>query len=318
MDVNFGSRTAEDPPAAPDDLVQPFHIEGQPVMGRLVRLGPLVDEVLLRHDYPQEVATLLAEMLALAAGLSSLLKYEGVFTLQAKGDGPISLMVVDATSGGDLRGYASFDGERLARRAGEAGGPHAPVPRLLGQGYLAFTVDHGSHTERYQGIVELDGATLVDCVQHYFRQSEQLSTGIKLAVGSGENGERHWRAGIILLQRLPEAGAGQARGEEAEEGWRRSLVLMSSATSRELLDPGLAPNDLLFRLFHEDGVRVTQPQPVRARCRCSRQRVETVLRSLPRHEIESLKVEGEVVVTCEFCSRSYRFADPDLAQIYDV
>jgi molecular chaperone Hsp33 len=330
MSMEDGSRPAQGSPA-PDDLVQPFHIEGQPVMGRLVRLGPLVDEVLRRHDYPPEVATLLAEMLALAAGLSSLLKYQGIFTLQVKGDGPVSLMVVDATSGGDLRGYASYDVERLARRAGEAGRPHAPVPRLLGQGYLAFTVDQGSHTERYQGIVELDGATLVDCVQHYFRQSEQLATGIKLAVGptvspgvrpGAGRGNVHWRAGIILLQRQPESGSGAPikraviDGEEAEEGWRRSLVLMSSATTAELLDPALAATDLLYRLFHEDGVRVTAPQNFRARCRCSRERVETVLRSLPRDEIESLKVDGEVVVTCEFCSRSYNFADADLEQIY--
>ncbi len=322
---------------APDDQVQAFHIEGQPVMGRLVRLGPLVDEVMRRHDYPPDVATLLAEMLALAAGLSSLLKYQGVFTLQVKGDGPIGLMVADVTSEGDLRGYASYDAERLARQADDGGGPHAPVPRLLGSGYLAFNVDQGSHTERYQGIVELIGGTLVECVQHYFRQSEQLATGIKLAVAPAETDQTRaalsrsteggWRAGVLLLQRLPAAGGSAAKprqakphlaeGEEADDGWRRSLVLMSSATTAELLDPGLAPNDLLFRLFHEDGVRVTMPQPLRARCRCSRERVETVLKSLPRDEVESLKVDGEVVVTCEFCSRSYSFADADLAGIYE-
>lgn len=311
-------RTAASGSPTPDDLVQPFHIEGQPVMGRLVRLGPLVDEVVRRHAYPREVATLLAEMLALAVGLSSLLKYEGVFTLQVKGDGPVGLMVVDATSEGDLRGYASFDAERLAQRLADSGGPHATVPRLLGNGYLAFTVDQGSHTDRYQGIVELTGATLVDCVQHYFRQSEQLASGIKLAVAQSGGA---WRAGVLLLQRVPEDGGSarpQARGEAAEEGWRRSLVLMSSATSNELLDPDLAASDLLFRLFHEDGVRVTAPQPVRARCRCSQARVETVLKSLPRDEIESLKVDGEVVVTCEFCSRAYRFDDAELAQIYET
>jgi molecular chaperone Hsp33 len=322
MSMEDGGRPARATPA-PDDQVQPFHIEGQPVMGRLVRLGPLVDEVVRRHDYPPDVATLLAEMLALAAGLSSLLKYQGVFTLQVKGDGPVSLMVVDTTSDGDLRGYASYDAERLARRAAEGGGPHAPVPRLLGSGYLAFTVDQGGHTDRYQGIVELTGATLVDCVQHYFRQSEQLATGIKLAVGaSPASPGGGWRAGVLLLQRLPEEGVQgaksfRAEGEEADDGWRRSLVLMSSATTAELLDRDLAATDLLFRLFHEDGVRVTAPHALRARCRCSRQRVETVLKSLPRDEIESLKVDGEVVVTCEFCSRSYGFADADLAAIYE-
>ncbi len=305
--------------SAPDDLVQPFHIEGKPVMGRLVRLGPLVDEVLGRHDYPPAVARLLAEMLALAAGLSSLLKYDGVFTLQVKGDGPVSLMVADATSGGDLRGYASYDAERLARRTAETGGPLGTVPRLLGQGYLAFTVDQGSNTERYQGIVELDGATLVDCVQHYFRQSEQLATGIKLAVGPRDDDPAgHWRAGVILLQQLPEerGAPGPGAAEDAAETWRRSLVLMASATSAELTDPALGANDLLYRLFHEDGVRVTAPQPCRARCRCSQARVETVLKSLPRDEIESLTIDGEVVITCEFCSRRYGFDEAALDQLY--
>lgn len=301
----------------PDDLVQPFHIEGQRVMGRLVRLGPLIDEVLQRHEYPEDVATLLAEMLALAAGLSTLIKYDGIFSLQAKGDGPVGLLVADATSGGDLRGYASYDHERLAGRAGNGAMPLAPVPRLLGQGYLAFTVDQGANMERYQGIVALDGATLVDCVHHYFRQSEQLPTGIKLAVGSVEGEEDGWRAGVILLQRLPGEGGARPPGEDAEEGWRRAMVLMASATSDELLDPALAPNDLLYRLFHEDGVRVTAPHSMRARCRCSRDRVETVLRSLPRHEVEELEVDGKVVVTCEFCSRRYSFDEADLARLFD-
>lgn len=303
--------------AVPDDLVQPFHIEGQRVMGRLVRLGPLVDEVLHRHEYPEDVATLLAEMLALAAGLSTLIKYDGIFSLQAKGDGPVGLLVADATSGGDLRGYASYDAGRLAGRAANGAAPLAPVPRLLGQGYLAFTVDQGANTERYQGIVALDGATLVDCVHHYFRQSEQLPTGIKLAVGAAAGEEDGWRAGVILLQRLPGEGGAQPAGEDAEEGWRRAMVLMASATSDELLDPALAPNDLLYRLFHEDGVRVTAPHSMRARCRCSRDRVETVLRALPRHEVEELKVDGEVVVTCEFCSRRYTLDEADLARLFD-
>jgi molecular chaperone Hsp33 len=316
MSMDDGSEPAGFQPV-PDDLVQPFHIEGQRVMGRLVRLGPLIDDVLHRHDYPQEVATLLAEMLALAAALSTLIKYDGIFSLQVKGDGPLSLVVADVTSGGDLRGYASYDAERLAGRSSEAAPPLAPVPRLLGQGYLAFTVDQGPHSERYQGIVSLDGGTLVECVHHYFRQSEQLPTGIKLAVGPGD-GEAGWRAGVILLQRVPgQGGSALPIGEEAEEGWRRALVLMSSATSGELLDPDLAPNDLLYRLFHEDGVRVTAPHNVRARCRCSRERVETVLRSLPRDEVESLKIDGEVVVTCEFCSRRYGFDDDALARLYE-
>lgn len=295
------------------DLTQPFQIEGQPVRGRLVRLGPLVDTVLERHAYPEPVAALLAEMLALAVTLSSALKFEGVFTLQTKGDGPIRLMVADVTSGGEVRGYAQFDEERLARLADAVPG-HASVPRLLGAGYLAFTVDQGARSDRYQGIVELAGATLVDCVHHYFRQSEQLQTGIKLAVGRAPNGGKgSWRAGALMLQRLPPEAPGESPAFEAEEdGWRKALALMASATRSELLDPDLPPNDLLFRLFHEEGVRVFEPGDLRAGCRCSRERVEAVLRSLPAGEVETLVENGQITVTCEFCNAHYRFSQEDL------
>ena len=297
----------------PADLVQPFQIESGGTRGRLVRLGPLIDTVLGQHAYPAPVALLLAEMLALAAALASALKFDGVFTLQTKGDGPIRLMVAALTSGGDMRGYAQFDADRLAALTASAG-PSLSVPRLLGAGYLAFTVDQGEHTERYQGIVELTGATLVDCIHHYFRQSEQFEAGIKLAVAA----DGGWRAGVLMLQRLPgEGGVADPDGgelESAEDGWRRALALMGSATSAELTDPALAPNDLLYRLFHEDGVRVFTPLALRAGCRCSRGRVEDMLRALPRDDVEHLKVDGLIDVTCEFCNVHYRFDEADLLQ----
>jgi molecular chaperone Hsp33 len=304
-----------------DDLVQPFQIDAPGLRGRLVRLGPLVDEVLRRHDYPQPVAELLGETLALAAALAGALKYEGVFTLQTKGDGPIRLMVADVTSDGQMRGYAQFDEERLVSALDGPIG--SPVPRLLGAGYLAFTVDQGPDTERYQGIVELIGGTLADCAHHYFRQSEQLQAGIRLACGltRAEDGSQRWRAGALMLQRLPEEGGsgnGDAREvEEAEDDWRRSLFMMGSSRSDELLDPHLAPNDLLFRLFHEDGVRVYPVHVLKAECRCSRARVAGMLKALPRQEVESLKLDDDaVIVTCEFCSAQYRFDDDDLAALY--
>jgi molecular chaperone Hsp33 len=305
--------------APPVDMVQPFQIERGGTRGRLVRLGPLIDTVLGQHAYPEPVALLLAEMLSLAVALSSALKYDGVFTLQTKGDGPVRLMVADVTSRGDVRGYAQFDEGRLAALTASAG-PGLSVPRLLGAGYLAFTVDQGTRTERYQGIVELTGATLVDCIHHYFRQSEQLDAGIKLAVA--EDGG--WHAGVLMLQRVPEAGgdrlAADAGDDEdeaelAEDGWRRALALMGSATSAELTDRALAPNDLLYRLFHEDGVRVFTPVALRAGCRCSRERVEEVLRALPRGEVEHLKVDGRIEVTCEFCNRQYAFDEDALARL---
>jgi molecular chaperone Hsp33 len=186
-----------------DDLVQPFQIDAPGLRGRLVRLGASVDEVLSRHDYPEPVAHLLGETLALTAALSGALKYDGVFSLQTKGDGPIRMMVADITSQGAMRGYAAFDEQALAGALGPgAGAPiSAPVPRLLGRGHLAFTVDQGPDTERYQGIVELSGSTLADCAHHYFRQSEQLQAGIRLACGrtAAPDGSTRWRAGALML-----------------------------------------------------------------------------------------------------------------------
>lgn len=303
---------------AVDDLVQPFQIEASHLRGRMVRLGPTLDEILARHAYPDSVARFLGETMTLAVLLSSMLKYEGVFTLQTKGDGPIRLMVADVTSVGDVRAYAQFDEEALAKAGDDV--EIAPAPALLGKGYIAFTVDQGPHTDRYQGIVELYGKTLADCVQHYFRQSEQIDTGLTVQVG--RTAEGHWRAGGVMLQRLPEqqpsAEHGLPLSSDAEDGWRRAMVLMASATSGELLDPNLRANDLLFRLFHEDGVRVWPPSHLRFGCRCSRGRVVDMLSSLPRAEVESMKVEGrdEVEVVCQFCSTAYRFDEAELDKVY--
>jgi molecular chaperone Hsp33 len=310
----------------PDDLIQPFSIEASGLRGRLVRLGPAVDSVLSAHDYPPAVARLLGELLALGGVMSSMLKFDGVFTLQTKGDGPVGMMVVDYTAEGKLRGYAQVDEARLAAEGLAHDAGDAPVPRLLGAGHLAFTVDGGPESDkRYQGIVDIEGATLAEVLQHYFRQSEQLPTGIHLAAepvaadGASSNGggaTPGWRAGGLLLQRLPEDRPGTRSAAEHEEDWRRALILMSSCTRSELISPRIAPNELLFRLFHEDGVRVYSPRPVATGCRCSQERVEKTLRRIPRAELDDLKIEGEVVVTCEFCNATYRFDDAALERVY--
>ena len=290
-----------------DDIVQPFQIDASRLRGRMVRLGGALDEILTKHAYPQAVAQLLGETITLAVALAGMLKYEGIFTLQTKGDGPIRLMVADVTSTGDLRGYAQFDDSRLPETAGR------PVPDLLGKGYLAFTVDQGEHTERYQGIVELTGDTLTDSVQHYFRQSEQLDTGIRVSV---ERRGAGWRGGALMLQRLPgEDKAIVDPGSGVEDDWRRAMVLMSTASGDEMTDPELGANDLLYRLFHEDGVRVWPPHALRQACRCSRERVATVLVSLPREEVETLKVDGRISATCEFCNSTYAFDEAELASL---
>ena len=296
-------------PAAEFDLVQPFLLESSGIRGDLVRLGAVAEHIVTRHAYPGPLAGLLVEMLTLTAMLSSMMKYDGVFSLQTSGDGPVRLMVSDMTSKGHLRGYAGFDAERLAAAEANAG-----VAELLGQGHLAYTVDQGPDMERYQGIVALRGATLADCLQHYFLLSEQIQTG--LMVVSGNSGGS-WRAAGLILQRLPEEPAGRAAAAAPDDdAWRRAMVLQASCTEAELLDPGLPVDTLLYRLFHQEGVRVFRRRPLAARCRCARARLEATLRSLPRAEIKDLRVDGEVVVTCEYCNRRYRFDDAALARIY--
>ncbi len=297
-----------------DDLVQPFRVDPFALRGRLVRLGPTVDRILSQHDYPEPVAAVLGEAITLAVVLAGALKYDGIFTLQTKSDGPVKLVVADVSTTGAVRGYAQFDRERLAQAAvaGHDGSPS--VPQLMGAGYIAFTVDQGEDTERYQAIVELVGTTLAECAQHYFRQSEQIQAGIKLSVArAGEGGA--WRAGGLMLQRVPPEGGYTVIADDVEDAWRRAMVLMSSATADELVDPELSPHRLLFRLFHEDGVRVFDTHPLEARCRCSRERILGILRSFPKEDVAEMREEKTTTVTCEFCNTRYDFTPDDLAPL---
>ena len=300
--------------AIADDFALPFEIERNGLRGRLVRLGDSVDAILSRHDYPPAVASLLGEALALAACLASTVKMDdGIFTLQAKGDGgPVRLLVADVTGEGALRGYAGFDAEAVQ----ELGDDTASAARLFGGGQLAFTVDQGGDFERYQGIVELAGESLAESVHHYFRQSEQIGSGLKLACE--QDGDGRWRAGALMVQKLPDEVVRQAAPEdvadlvEADEGFRRAMILMGSATPAEMTDAALPAEGLLYRLFHEDGVRVYEKRVLEDRCRCKLDRVEEVLRQFGRSQVEEFKVDGIVTVTCEFCTKAREFDDAAL------
>lgn len=302
-----------------DDVIQPFRIESGAAFGRLVRLGPVARQVIGQHDYPQPVAVLLGEMVALAAMLSAAFKYEGLMTLQAKGDGPVKLLVADVSTSGDARGYAQVNTEKLARLLETHGPDHDySVPQLLGAGYLAFTIDQGAHTERYQGIVELSGSTLAECAHGYFRQSEQAEAAVKLAAGRvrDDSGEEGWRAGGIMIQRPPRRDLPDDDGLDPDDEWRRAVALVAATTDDELLSPALHPHDLLRRTFAEDAVRVFRPRELRMQCSCSEHRVARLLKSFPRAEIETMKVDGVVEVVCEFCGRRYVFDDAALGRLY--
>ena len=326
-------------PLRTDDLIQPFQIETMLAEGRLVRLGAAIDAILCAHDYPAPVAVMLGECLTLAALLSDGIEYDGVLTLQLKGDGPITMLVADVTSDGGMRGYAQFTADSVDAALADAGGLSGaarPVPLLLGDGHLAFTVDQGSDTRRYQGLVTLDGATIAECAHNYLRQSVQLDAAVKLAIGksgksgksgktgktgkTGAAGRETWRAGGLMVQRKPGKDrpqlSGAAKVADPDDAWRRAVVLMASCTDAELLDAALHPHRLLYRLFSQDGVRVFEPVALGMQCRCSLERVRRVLRSFPQSEIETMKVDGRVVVTCEFCNAAYEFDDPTLETLY--
>lgn len=284
-----------------DDLVQPFMIETSGLSGRLVRLGTTIDTILNRHEMAESVKVLLGKVLALGAGLSTALKFDGIFTIQIKGDGPVSMIVADVTSDGDIRGYAQVTGDLPPEEEALA----SPVAKLLGTGYLAFTVDQGPDMERYQGIVELKGDNIEDSIDYYFEQSEQFASKVHLAAGKTPEGQ--WRACCLVLQRLPEeGGTGKAR-EDGVEDWHRACTLMKSATDQEMLDSRLNANDLLLRLFHEDGVRVFDPKPLDVGCRCSRDKIGAVLKKLSDEDLEHALVDDKLSVNCEFCNISFEF-----------
>lgn len=305
---------------APDDLVQPFQVEPGLVRGRLVRLGPAIDTILRRHDYPEPVAIMLGELLVLTAVFAGALKFDGLLTLQTQSDGPINMMVADFATPGALRGYARYDSAALDQVLGSEQAPAGPVPRLLGAGHLAFTVDLGPDTEAYQGYVELVGATLAECAHSYFRQSEQLEAGLRLAVAR-RNGDRRgsrWRAGALMVQSMPVAGAAAESleaHEDRDDAWRQALTLVGTLEDRELTDPTLLPNEILYRLFHESGVRVYRPLPLDVGCRCSRARVRRMLESFDGKELAEMVVERRIVVTCQFCNAAYDFAEDDIGSL---
>ena len=291
-------------PPVPDLVVPrailPFHLDERPVRGRLVRLGPLADALLSRHDYPQAIAQLSGEAMALTAGLAAALKFEGSFSLQAKGDGPVSLFLADCTNAGALRGYAKVNQERLA------GLEALNAATLLGKGYLAFTCDQGPDMDRYQGIVAIEGETLTDMTGEYFRNSEQLDTYVKLACAETPNG---WRASALLMERV--AGAGwldqQMDQEQQQEAWQTATILARTISNEELLDDTLSGEQLLHRLFHAEGLRLDRPKPLSYGCRCSRERLLNVLGGFSTDDLDHMADAGTITMTCEFCNYDFRF-----------
>jgi molecular chaperone Hsp33 len=303
-----------------DDLVLPFEIKPLGVRGRLVRLGGTVNEILRVHDYPPAVSALVAEAAALTAMLGSALKFDGKFILQTKSDGPIDMLVADYHGPGQVRAYAHFDTKALSEV------PERNEGRLLGTGHLAMTVDQGPDMERYQGIVPLAQTTLAAAAHAYFAQSEQIPTRLRVAagplIGRGRDAQQNWRAGAIMVQHLPRQGgpspmrltSGDAPegSEEAvteHDDWVKARALLDTVEDHELLDPTLSPEELLYRLYHEDGVTVYPATSVSRYCTCSRERIGEILKQFSDEEVAEMREDGRIKVTCEFCSTVYEFDD---------
>jgi molecular chaperone Hsp33 len=289
------------------DTLRRFVFERYPFRGQLVHLGPAWQAMMEHHEYPEHVRDTLGEAVAAAALLASTLKFHGLLTLQLRGAGPMHLMVVECTDGLALRAVARFREPPATDDLRE----------LSGDGTLTVTVENEGAANRYQGVVPLAGASMSACLREYFESSEQLPTRLWLHADA-EN------VSGLLLQRLPvtskptgvlESGAGVVAEDELEDAWRRVQLVADTVTGAELAE--LDDQKLLRRLFSEDDVRMFESTPVFFRCRCSRERVENMLRALGRGEVDSMVEEfGQVEVRCEFCSRAYRLDAVDCAALF--
>lgn len=316
-----------------DDKVVPFAVPDLDVRGRVVRLGPAIDTILYRHGYPEPVSRVVGEAAALTVLLGTALKFEGRFQLQTKSDGPISMMVVDFQAPDNFRAVAHIDEAKLLEAIAL---DKVSTGDLLGEGHLAMTIDQGSATTRYQGIVPLQRQSLEEAAHEYFRQSEQIPTRVRLGVGTvTTGGKSQWRAGGILVQFMPHSAdrlraadihpgdapegheilAGRDPGGLEDDAWTEARSLVETVEDHELLDPMLESERLLYRLFHERGARVFEPVAVHEACRCSRERVLTMLRGFSQDDRHAMIADdGKLGVTCEFCSRRYSF---DPAEVED-
>ncbi len=315
-----------------DDYVLAFALQKSRVRGRIVRLGDALDRVVRRHAYPEPVARYLAEAVCLAILLGTSLKLQGRFVLQSQTDGPLAMLIAEFTPPDAIRACARFDEQAIA--AGAQSGCDAGA--ILGRGHLAMTIDQGENMQRYQGIVALEGTGLETAAHDYFAQSEQIPTRIRLGVAQlrrpvcgRSDGDRpagvkeSWRAGGLLVQHLPRAGGRQeASGAgivrrtgdthpvyDDGDAWDTAGALMNTIDDHELTDPEISAPQVLFRLFHEVGVEVFPPAPVREKCGCSARKIAAMLHRFEPDERHAMVKDGRIGVTCEFCGADYQI-DP--------
>ncbi len=331
--MQTGSKTDSCTPQ--DDLVIPFYLENANSSGRIIRLGESVQNIIGGHNYPDPVAWLLSEAITLAALLGSALKTQGKLTLQTQTDGPVNMLVVNYAVPGEMRAYAKFDPALKDAPFSENDYDSAS---LLGNGHFALTLDPGNDKDRRQGIVALDNTSLSGAAEHYFEQSEQISTFLRLSVAriyqKGTEGKAPsglgWRSGGLLVQKMGIGGGDDAsapqdtidlrsksavKEEEGgyEEDWNRVHFLAATVENHELLDPLPPLENLLYHLFHEENVRVLPETSIKAKCHCSEERTISVMRNFTRAELaEMIEKDGNISITCEFCGSHYSLSPDQL------
>jgi molecular chaperone Hsp33 len=303
------------------DIVIPFAVKPLGVRGRIVRLGAVIDDILSRHDYPETVSALVAESVALTAMLGTALKFDGKFIIQTKTTGPVNMIVADYVYPGGVRGCAKYSKPRVDALE------KPDQKQLLGEGILGMTVDQGQEMERYQGIVQLGDCSLENAAHTYFQQSEQIPTRLRIAAGPllarGEK-QPHWRAGAIMVQHLPsEVGSSpvaEMQGDVPEDqqievleddNWVKARILLDTIEDHELLDPTLTAEEILYRLYHEDGVTVYPAIAISRHCTCSRDAVTAMLQNFSSSDRADMVKNEQIEVTCEFCSTPYQFKPAD-------
>lgn len=309
-----------------DDLVLPFSVDELDVRGRVARLGPALDSILRRHDYPASVSRLLGEAVILNVLFATALKMDGRVVLQMQSNGPVSLLVTDFTSPEGLRGYARFDADAVAAVPGS----HT-LRDIVGEGTMALTIDPNDTARRYQGVVAMTGDSLEEVAHAYFTRSEQIPTMVRLAVAEtmerqpGGEPRRSWRGGGVTVQFLPDASdrivvrdldPGDAPDDAAfderadDDAWVEAAARTQSAMDHELVDPDISAERLLLRLFNERDVRVFDAFTLSADCHCSSHRIKLMLQQFGDDDRHGMVEDGAIKVRCEFCNTHYVF-DPE-------
>jgi len=312
-----------------DDTILPFQLDRSDIRGRVARLDGALDRILSQHDYPPAVEALVAECALMTAMIGQTVKLRWKLSLQVRGNGAVRLIATDyfgPSAEGEparIRAYASYDKDLIDGRG--------PAFAQIGEGYFATTIDQGPGTVPYQGITPIAGGSLSACAETYFAQSEQLPTRFALTFGRAQTpgGDEHWRAGGVMLQHMPKAspfaqgasaegGSGEGGllgaadlvdGDEADH-WNRANLLLDTVEEMELIGPSVQPTDLLVRLFHEEGPRVYDAQPVGFGCTCSEDRVRQSLSIYSAKDIASMTTDtGTVTADCQFCGAHYEL-DP--------